>query len=192
MNVSIESNIKSISRRWRGIHKNTITKATVSSLNKMGKEVMGKTVKELAQVTGVKPQKKIKSKMKFYKASRNRLDAFIRLKGNYSNLIEFSARQTKKGVRHKAWNNSQIAKGAFIASGRNSGKRLVLKRTSKERLPIRGLVGPSLPNEYFKSGVNKTMNRLVGKRFNTLFNRDLEFYFRKSMRKDRVIGLIAK
>ena len=191
MDISIQSNIKSITRQWRGLHKNTVIKATVSSLNKMGKEVMSKSVKELSQATGVKPQKKIRSQMKLYKASRNRLDALIRLKGKYLNLVEFNARQTKKGVRHKSWNRSQLAKGAFIASGRNSGKQLVFARKTQKRLPIRGLVGPSLPNEYFKSNIDKNMNRLIGKRFNVLFERDLEFYFRRSMRKDKVVGLFV-
>jgi len=188
MNVSVESNIKALSRRWRGVQKKTVKKATVTALNKMGKEVFGKAVKELSAVTGIKPQKKVRAKMKLYKASGRQLDVRIRINGKYLNLIEFSAKQTKKGVRHKAWNRAQIADGAFIASGRNSGKQLVFARKSKERLPIRGLVGPSLPNEYFKSGVNKNMDRLVGKRFNILFERALEFQFQRAMRRDKVIG----
>mgnify|MGYP003146303067 FL=1 len=187
MNISVESNIKTLSRRWRGLQKKTVQKATVTALNKMGKEVFGKTVKELSAVTGVKPQKKVRSKMKLYKASSDHLKARISIKDQFLNLIEFGAKQTKKGVRHKAWNRSQLAKGAFIASGRSSGKRLVFAREGEKRLPIRGLPGPSLPIEYFKSGVNKIMDRLVRKRFNVLFERALEFQFLRAMRKDRVI-----
>ena len=52
----------------------------------------------------------------------------IHIKSRYLNAIEFGARQTKKGVSAKIWGVRKVYRGAFIGSGRNSGKQLVFKR----------------------------------------------------------------
>ena len=79
------------------------------------------------------------------KARRGDEEYTIRIKLRYLNLIEFGARQTKKGVSTKACGKRKLYKHAFIGSGRNSGKQLVFGKTRGNPKKLRALHGPSLP-----------------------------------------------
>ena len=100
------------------------------------------------------------------------------------NVIEFGARQTKKGVSAKVWGKRRVYKGAFIGSGRNSGKQLVFARTSgatksgKKR--IKALHGASLPREFHRGDMEKIFNKKIKTRFPILFKRALEFHLMKA------------
>ena len=67
-------------------------------------------------------------KIKKDKARKGDETYLIHIKSRYLNAIEFGARQTKKGVSAKIWGVRKVYRGAFIGSGRNSGKQLVFKR----------------------------------------------------------------
>jgi len=100
------------------------------------------------------------------------------------NVIEFGARQTKKGVSAKVWGKRRVYKGAFIGSGRNSGKQLVFARTSgatksgKKR--IKALHGASLPREFHRGDMEKIFNKKIKTRFPILFKRALDFHLMKA------------
>jgi hypothetical protein len=70
--------------------------------------------------------------MKKDKARRGDEEYSIYIKSRYKNVIEFGARQTKRGVSAKVWGKRKIYRGAFIGGGRNSGKRLVFKKLKDE------------------------------------------------------------
>ena len=65
-------------------------------------------------------------KIKKDKARKGDETYSIHIKSRYLNAIKFGARQTKKGVSAKICGIRKNYKGAFIGSGRNSGKQLVL------------------------------------------------------------------
>ena len=109
------------------VPKKYVQKALVTSLNKMGKEVMTQAKRELKDATGLKAGT-VAKKMAKDKARRNDETYTIRIKSRYLNLIEFNARQTKKGVSAKAWGKRKNYRGAFIGRGQNSGKELVFKK----------------------------------------------------------------
>ena len=67
-------------------------------------------------------------KIKKDKARKGYEIYLIHVKSRYLNAIEFGARHTKKGVLAKIWGVRKVYRGAFIGSGRNSGKQLVFKR----------------------------------------------------------------
>ena len=67
-------------------------------------------------------------KIKKDKARKGDEKYSIHIKSRYLNAIEFGARQPKKGVSAKIWGVRKVYRGAFIGSGRNSGKQLVFKR----------------------------------------------------------------
>ena len=56
------------------------------------------------------------------KARRGDEEYSIFIKSRYKNVIEFGARQTKKGVSAKVWGKRRVYKRAFIGGGRNSEK----------------------------------------------------------------------
>ena len=158
-----------------------VQKAMVTALNKMGKEVMTQAKRELKDATGLKVGVVAKG-LKKDKARRGDETYTIRIKSRYKNVIEFGARQTKKGVSAKIWNNRKIYKGAFIGSGRNSGKQLVFKK-SRRKKGIEAVHGASLPREFERQNMAKIFNKKIKTRFPILFKRALDFHLMKAKRR---------
>jgi len=95
-------------------------------------------------------------------------------------VIEFGARQTKRGVSAKVWGKRKIYRGAFIGSGRNSGKQLVFKKLKDDPKRIEALHGASLPREFHRQDMVKIFNKKIKTRFPILFKRALEFHLLKA------------
>ncbi|MCW1838739.1 phage tail protein [Prosthecomicrobium hirschii] len=76
-----------------------------------------------------------------------------------TNLVEFGARQTRKGVSAAPWRTRRIFPGTFLVTGKN-GNRIVVSRAGKSRLPLDSKYGPSLNRELRKDEVvNPTLAR---------------------------------
>ena len=95
-------------------------------------------------------------------------------------MIKFGARQTKKGVSAKVWGKRKIYRGAFIGSGRNSGKQLVFKQTEDNPKRAVALHGASLPREFHREDMAKIFNKKIKTRFPILFKRAVEFQMLKA------------
>ena len=98
-------------------------------------------------------------------------------------MIEFGARQTKKGVSAKVWGKRRIYKGAFIGSGRNSGKQLVFGKSKRKTNKLKALHGVSLPREFHREDRAKIFNTQIKTRFPILFKRALDFHLMKAQRR---------
>tara|TARA_B100000315_G_scaffold1999_1_gene1807 strand:- start:46 stop:660 length:615 start_codon:yes stop_codon:yes gene_type:complete len=201
VNMNIQSNINQVVAQFRGMPKRVVTKAVVTALNKIGKEVTTEAKRQLADKTGLK-KGTVAKRIKMDKASRQKEEVTVRIGGRWLNLIEFGARETKRGVSHKAWGRRQVTKGAFFFKGSNSGKQLVGKKpkgtkTGKRGKPIlerrvKGLVGAHIPTEFFRGDVDKILKRKIASRFNKLLATALDFQFSKELKKDKVIGRFLK
>ncbi len=84
----------------------------------------------------------------------------------------------------KIWHNRKIYKGAFIGSGRNSGKQLVFKK-SRRKKGIEAVHGASLPREFERQNMAKIFNKKINKRFPILFKRALDFHLMKAQSRLR-------
>ena len=153
----------------------------VTALNKVGAEVVTQAKRELKDATGLKAGV-VAKKIQKDKARRNDNTYSIFIKSRYLNLIEFNAKQTKRGVSAKAWGNRKIYRGAFIGKGQNSGKKLVFKkgRGSKQ---IKAVHGASLPREFERQDMKKIFNKKIKTRFPILFKRAIEFQMLKALKK---------
>ena len=156
-----------------------IQKALVTSLNKIGAEVVTQAKRELKDATGLKAGV-VGKKIKKDKARKGDETYSIYIKSRYLNAIEFGARQTKKGVSAKIWNIRKNYKGAFIGSGRNSGKQLVFGKSKKKKNKLKALHGASLPREFHREDMAKIFNKKIKTRFPILFKRALEFHMMKA------------
>ena len=190
--MSVKSNIAQVVKQFRGIDKKVVKKATVTALNKMGKEVTTVAKREIAERTGYK-KGTVARRIKLHKASRHDLNAKVEIKGRHFNLIESGARKVRAGVSHKAWGKRQVLKDAFIFTGKNSGKRLVgvrLKGSQGERKgreKVKAVWGASAPVEYFRGKVDEILKRKIRTRFNKLLATALDYQFRKSMMRGKKI-----
>ena len=104
----------------------------------------------------------------------------IFIKSRYKNVIEFGARQTKRGVSANVWGKRKIYRGAFIGGGRNSGKRLVFKKLKDNPKRIEALHGPSLPREFHRQDMESIFKKKIKTRFPLLFKRAVEFQMMKA------------
>ena len=178
MEVKVKSNMNEVLRKLGTVHKKYVAKALVTALNKVGAEVVTQAKRELKDATGLKAGV-VGKKIKKDKARKGDETYSIHIKSRYLNAIEFGARQTKKGVSAKIWNNRKIYKGAFIGSGRNSGKQLVFKK-SRRKKGIEAVHGASLPREFERQNMAKIFNKTINKRFPILFKRALDFHLMKA------------
>ena len=183
MEVKVNSNFKKALRDIGNVPRKYVQKAMVTALNKVGAEVVTQAKKELAGATGLK-QKVVNKKINKDQARKGDHTYSISIKSRYLNAIEFGAKQTKKGVSAKIWNNRKIYKGAFIGSGRNSGKQLVFKK-SKRKKGIEAVHGASLPREFERQNMAKIFNKKINKRFPILFKRAVEFHLLKAQSRLR-------
>ena len=100
-------------------------------------------------------------------------------------MIEFGARQTKKGVSAKVWGKRRIYKGAFIGSSRNSGKQLVFGKSKRKKNKLKALHDASLPREFHREDMAKIFNKKIKTRFPILFKRAVEFQMMKAQSRLR-------
>ena len=179
MEVKVKSNVKEAMRNLRNVQKKYVKKALVTALNKVGAEVVTQAKRELKDATGLKAGV-VGKKIAKDKARRGDEEYTIRIKSRYLNLIEFGARQTKKGVSAKAWGKRKLYKHAFIGSGRNSGKQLVFGKTRGNPKKLKALHGPSLPREFHRQDMESLFNKKIKTRFPILFKRALDFHLMKA------------
>ena len=184
MEVKVKSNMKEAMWNLRNVQKKYVQKALVTALNKVGAEVVTQAKRELKDATGLKAGT-VGKKIAKDKARRGDEEYTIRIKSRYLNLIEFGARQTKKGVSTKAWGKRKLYKHAFIGSGRNSGKQLVFGKTRGNPKKLKALHGASLPREFERQGMTKLFNKKIKTRFPILFKRAVEFQMMKAQSRLR-------
>ena len=179
MEVKVKSNFKKALRDIGNVPRKYVQKAMVTALNKVGAEVVTQAKKELAGATGLK-QNVVAKKIKKEKAKKGEETYSIHIKSRYLNAIEFGAKKTKKGVSANIWGKRKIYRGAFIGSGRNSGKQLVFKKSKRNPKRIEAVHGASLPREFERQGMAKIFNKKIKTRFPILFKRALEFQMLKA------------
>ena len=73
--------------------------------------------------------------------------------------------------------------GAFIGSGRSSGKQLVFKKSQRNPKRIEAFHGALLPREFERQDMAKLFNKKIKTRFPILFKRALDFLLMKAKRK---------
>jgi len=184
MEVKVKSNMDKAMRGLWNVKTKYIQKALVTSLNKIGAEVFTQAKRELKDATGLKVGVVAKG-LKKDKARKGDETYSIHIKSRYLNVIEFGARQTKKGVSAKVWGKRKVYRGAFIGSGRNSGKQLVFKKRKNAPKRIEAVHGASLPREFERQDMAKIFNKKIKTRFPILFKRALGFHLMKAQSRLR-------
>ena len=174
MEVKVNNNFKKALRDIGNVPRKYVQKAMVTALNKVGAEVVTQAKRELKEATGLKVGV-VAKKIKKDKARRGDETYLIFIKSRYLNVIEFGARQTKRGVSAKVWGKRKVYRGAFIGRGRNSGKQLVFKKRKNAPKRIEALHGASLPREFERQDMAKIFNKKIKTRFPILFKRAVEF-----------------
>ena len=143
MQVSVSFDSRGAKRWLDDVHNAAVEKALPSAINKSVNKVYTRVVRKTSQSTGVQ-QKQIRAVMIKRKANRSLVRASISARTRTPNLIGFNARQTKRGLKAKAWRKTITIHNGFIG---NSG-RTAFKRTTSARLPIKPLRGPNVSRAF--------------------------------------------
>ncbi len=135
------------------------------TLNRVGDMARTQTFRALADQTGLK-YGDISGGVSTIRARGGPATQAYELdaRGGYLTLSHFRPVQTREGVTARPWGMTRDFRGAFIV--RKLGP-LVFRRVGRERLPIKPLYGPAIPNEMVKGAsaaafVKTAQERLPG------------------------------
>lgn len=185
--LDIKLDVDQVKRELWYVKNEVIDKAASRSINRTASKVQTTARREVAKKIGL-AQKAFKDNLAIQvKSTPRSLYANVVAKGKEFNLIEFVAPSKrkvgafikKKGVTAKPYGKKKEYKGAFIGRGKNSGKALVLIRTSKKRTPIKAMYGPSVPKTFLQKEIIKSMKQVAGDTWKKEFAHNLKYYLGK-------------
>lgn len=172
----------------KGLDRKVVTPAANAAINKTARTVTTHSTRAISAETNIKPQRKVRDRLKLVKSNFRTLTAFIQALPFAPNLIHFvvpsrrryGAFNTKQGVSAKAWGNRKTYKGTFIGRGKGSGKMLVYRRTGPtRRSALESVRGPSVPSTFVQDKVVNTMKRIAASDWIKNMNRELKFRLSK-------------
>lgn len=144
-------------------------KALQRSVNHGAKQGRKISVDAMSKKAALK-KKTIRAATTMYFASLRTLSAKLVIKGGSVSLMEYGARQTKKGVTFRLWKDGKRERyrHAFITKLPGSPDKGVYERNIDSpsydgRSPLRTKSGPAIPNVYDKTpGLAKKAEELAG------------------------------
>ena len=174
--------VKDIQKRLRGIEKkapNAISNALNRTISNLATTV-NKEVRADYQVKSTD----IKNTLVKRTANPNSLSATLRSKGRVLGLDHFKLSpktvqpKRKKPIKVAVKKNGlKTLPGAFVA---NVNGPIVFVRTSKNRLPIKRLFGPSIPQMFKSRNVQQKVNRQANEKFKERLNHEINRLIERS------------
>lgn len=169
--------------------------ATMRALNKIGSQAVVATSREVRAAGYNLKIGEIKRGIKLIRATKSSLKASVVATGRPVPLIQYSARQTAKGVSVSVLRGRKVIAGAFIAT-MPSGHKGVFVREDNARakkvgqggkakwhaLPIRELFGPSIPDGMANKVVQEALQQMVVERFPKLLAHEQAWLTRRTGR----------
>ncbi len=209
INVRVDqTDIRRVKQALWGVRRGT-DKALKNAINRTLTQTKKFMVNETHNVLNVKKRRIRKSLRKPRRATQTRLSGSVRSTGRPLNLIEFGARQNKKGVSVKIWRGGsrETIKHAFIFTA-DHGKKIVAWRAKqpskkydndpsklfttkqkqwmsygalppKYRFPIHGLTGPRIQDIIEKPDVRSKIENRSSIQLKKELNYQVEQLLRK-------------
>lgn len=193
--VNVASNISRVKLEARAVRSDIETKATVRALNRAGARAMTESNREVRKIFNVKASV-VRGQMKLRRAYKGHLAATIRVYGKRIPLIEFSARETARGVTLRVRKGGRklvphafirtVAsghKGVFVraANARGAAGDIPFRRgmgsriaaPGKNDLPIAQLYSISVPAMLLDKGVSGAITKIAAQEFEKEFRRQM-------------------
>jgi len=188
ISVQIKEDTKEVERLLAGLGRGA-DKVITRALNRTLTPVYGAGARSIAKDMGL-TQKPIKKGLKKYRANYRHKRAEIVATGKRLPIVEFKARQTRKGISYKAKGGQRkTIKDTFFAT-MESGHRGVFSRIGRRRVMKSGrykgkvreaiteLHGPSIPHVMLQRHVIKAMDDVGAKRWPKEVKIQLRYYLR--------------
>lgn len=132
-------------------------RSVMIAVNTTGRQVRTYATRTVAKASGLKVGV-VRKGFALKGASLADLTAEVVASGYRFRLIDFNARQTGKGVSARAWGQRKTYPTTFIAQMK-SGLRQVFVRKTGDRLPIKQLWGPGVPDTLAKDAIHTVVER---------------------------------
>lgn len=123
INFDVSVDIRAAMAALTEVQRKVIPQAAASALNRVATSARRVAVDTIRKETNIKAAA-VRKYVTTKKASKSILTAEIRASKYAPNLINFGARQTKKGVSANAWAKRKIYRGAFIG---NKGRTVFIR-----------------------------------------------------------------
>lgn len=166
--------IKSVERSLDALGKKVYPAALSSTLNKTATTVRAQGARDIAAEMGISKVSRVKRDMKIHRATKKRLRSIVETQGSPLSLMEFKARQTKKGVSHTAYGaKRRLLKGAFIATMPKGGRHAFVRKTGTRK--IKKLWGPGIARTMGQEVVSDKMHRVIDEKLIPTLKREIKF-----------------
>lgn len=142
------------------------------AVNTTGRQVRTYATRTVAKASGLKVGV-VRRGFVLRSAGLDSLTAEVEASGYRFRLIDFNARQTGRGVAARAWGQRKTYPSTFIATMK-SGLRQVFVRKSGERLPIKQLWGPGVPDTLAKDAIHTAVERDASAKLQTNIGRAID------------------
>ncbi|SHM05786.1 Prophage minor tail protein Z (GPZ) [Nitrosospira sp. Nsp11] len=182
--VSVKADISKALAKLGSIPKEVMDKAVPRALNKVAAETRTESSRSIRAVGYNLGVNTIKRRIDIRKANRNVLKAVLRVTGKPIPLINYAARQTKKGVSVKVKSGRKVIQHAFIATMPTGHIGVVVRVGTAHKmnrknvwsgLPIKQLFGPSIPTAFSNEVVQQTLRDKIKNRFPILLKHELQY-----------------
>jgi hypothetical protein len=180
--MSIKTDFPAVQRQLAALQKDVATQALARAVNRTIEQAKTSMSREIRQEFNIAAAK-VNAALRINRASfRNGLftiEASLespRKRGRSLNLINFSARQTARGVTVKVLNNGgrKLIPSAFITSA--NGGTAVFKRVGKSRYPIKALQTVDVASMFNTKRINSKVVQFIRDKFPEVFEREAKFY----------------
>lgn len=180
MKLSITTNFPDVQRQIDALKEGIASKATTSAVNKVvaqAKTAMSREIRAEFNISASKVNESLRVNKATAKGGLLNIEATLdspRKRGRSLNLINFSARQTAKGVTFKIKRNGprKLIPGAFLGND----KRTVFIRVGKRRLPIKALQTIDVASMFNTRRVNAKVLAMIEAKFPEVFANEVKFF----------------
>lgn len=185
ISVNIEGTEK-LGRNLSILEQRVFPDAATRAVNNVAKTLRARSGSSIAAAMGAKVGA-VKRRITVTKAKRGKTPvATLTLSGRALNLIEFRARQTKKGVSAAPWANRRIFRTGFIVE--IGGNKLVMIRRKRggrrvPRLPIRSMLGPGVAKEASTPELAAERSAIVRERMSIELESQLDYLVSRAVRR---------
>ena len=196
LTVGLKTNANLVAFEFEQAARDMRDKATASALNKMADQVKVRSAREIRAVGYSLRAATIKKGLTVRRANPRQLKAAVVAQGRPIPLIEFSARQTSKGVSVAVLNGRKVIPGAFIAvmpsghrgvfvrqDGGRHKKVMTGGKASWHQLPIRELFGPSVPDGLANRQAQQILQDFITEKFPAILEHEHAWLARKLGRR---------
>ena len=173
--VRIQHDAREVEKMLRGL-KNGANKVLVRAINKTATPVKRVALRSMAKDLRL-TQKSVAKSVKLDRATWRLKRATITVTGRRIPIIDFGARQVKKGVTYKGRGGGRkLIPGAYIATMESKG---VFKRIGRERGPNRELLGPSPQYVFVRHHIRKAMDAKASTEWDKHIRHELKYFLSK-------------